>query len=336
MNKSPPLVSIVICTYNGENRIKKLLDSILRVDYPRNKLEIIVVDDGSADRTSGICERHELHPKIIRHDTNKGLAEARNTGIRNSAGEIILFTDDDTEVEPNWVKKMVKNLKNFDIAGGFVSKPENTLITKYYYWKKLNNKFIRKMGIITPENWETHADLIVGCNMGFRRSVFNDIGFFNPALGVHKNAGGGEETDIIYRACINGKKILYDPEVFIIHHHLTSISALIKRGFRYGRSFYLLQQNYGYFRKILTFLVNLKNFGTLIVGLFFISYFGLYILLPLYLFTLPLFLHYKSIYLNYENSKEWMIALVSPFFDFIQETAMELGLIFQTGKDIFR
>ncbi len=113
-----PSVSIVIPAYNEEKTIAKTIDSVLNLDYPKEKLEIIVVDDGSIDRTSEIVEnfkKSDKRIKLIRQD-NSGKGSALNNGLRNSCGEIFTCLDADSFVKPNALKLMMPCFSDGNIA----------------------------------------------------------------------------------------------------------------------------------------------------------------------------------------------------------------------------
>ena len=131
-----PKISVIVCTYNGEKRITHLLDSLKKQTY--KNLEIVIVDDGSSDGTSDIVKKYPF--RLIRHRTNRGLADSRNTGIKSSKGDIIIFTDDDCVADKNWVREIAKCYsKNRDInaAGGRIEPYSlNTYFEKYEYYGK--------------------------------------------------------------------------------------------------------------------------------------------------------------------------------------------------------
>jgi hypothetical protein len=98
-----PKVSVVICAYNAEPTMEACLTSLQALRYPA--FEVIVVDDGSTDRTGAIADSFEgIH---VIHQENKGLSAARNVGIAASLGEIVAFTDSDCVVDPDWLHYLV-------------------------------------------------------------------------------------------------------------------------------------------------------------------------------------------------------------------------------------
>lgn len=107
-----PLLSIIIPVYNVEDYIRQCIDSILTQTY--REFEIILVDDGSIDKCSSICDEYALadgRVKVI-HKENGGLSDARNTGIHKALGEYLLFIDGDDFIEKNSLEKIVKAFKS--------------------------------------------------------------------------------------------------------------------------------------------------------------------------------------------------------------------------------
>src|SRR2546430_5882272 len=93
-----PRVSVVVCTYNGRRTIRDCLEGLSRLAYPN--YEVIVVDDGSTDDTAAVVRRYDC--RLIRTE-NRGLANARNTGLEAATGEIVAYIDDDAYPDPEWL-----------------------------------------------------------------------------------------------------------------------------------------------------------------------------------------------------------------------------------------
>lgn len=106
--KSLPVISVIIPIYNVEKYLKKCIDSIVYQTY--EKLEIILVDDGSTDSSGEICNEYEKKDNriIVFHKENGGLADARNYGIKRANGEYITFVDSDDFVEKNYVEELYR------------------------------------------------------------------------------------------------------------------------------------------------------------------------------------------------------------------------------------
>src|SRR3990172_13043137 len=96
-------VSIVVPAYHAEHAIGPLLDSLGRLDYP--EYEVIIVNDGSKDRTREIIEQY---PVRLINQTNRGASAARDAGLRAASGEIVAYVDSDVAVTPDWLKQIVQ------------------------------------------------------------------------------------------------------------------------------------------------------------------------------------------------------------------------------------
>ncbi len=105
------LVSCILTTYNRCNFLKRSLDSIINQTY--KNVEILIIDDFSSDNTGEIIKNYgDSRIRYIRHSSNKGLAQSRNTGMKNSNGEFIAFLDDDDEWLPDKIKEQLNVFKN--------------------------------------------------------------------------------------------------------------------------------------------------------------------------------------------------------------------------------
>lgn len=110
-NKEMPLVSVIIPTYKRKDKLKRLLNSLLESDYPKDKMEIIVVVDGDGEDYSALIKEF---PKVrfIFNENEQFLAESRNIGIRNSRGEYLFIIDDDNIVDRKCITELVKFMEN--------------------------------------------------------------------------------------------------------------------------------------------------------------------------------------------------------------------------------
>lgn len=112
-----PLVSIVIPTYNRKDKLARLLESILNSNYPKDKIEIIVVDDASTDGTYGEIQENFPSVNVIRNERERLLAGSRNVGIKNSRGKFIFFIDDDNVVDQNTISELIKTMMGNEKIG---------------------------------------------------------------------------------------------------------------------------------------------------------------------------------------------------------------------------
>src|SRR6266480_6290411 len=108
-----PSVSVIVPVRNGESTIADCLDAILATDYPADRREILVVDNGSSDGTSALIQSR---PVRYLREHRRGVSNARNRGIAESNGEILAFVDADCLVEPQWLAELVRPFDDPEIG----------------------------------------------------------------------------------------------------------------------------------------------------------------------------------------------------------------------------
>ena len=109
-----PFVSVIIPVLNGERTIRDCLVSLLRMDYPAGRRVILIVDNGSTDRTAEIIKGYPVHYLC---EERRGAAAARNTGIQASSGAILAFTDADCVVSTGWASELVRGFEDEGVGG---------------------------------------------------------------------------------------------------------------------------------------------------------------------------------------------------------------------------
>lgn len=214
-------VSIIICTYNGGENIVESIKSIVHQIYPGDGYEILVVDDGSTDNTEDIVQKimedSQCDLKYFKQ-ANHGLSAARNFGIEKSDGDIIAFVDDDCIADKDWLKNLAEAYTSEDIVavGGKVISILDTTPPKFFAGKV--NDGTGFFGDFDRGEHRKAVDWIIGCNMSFKRSVFEKFGLFDTAIGRKKNLPlSYEEVDICNRISKADYKILYEPKARIYH-----------------------------------------------------------------------------------------------------------------------
>lgn len=137
-----PLVSIIMPVYNGEKHIENTIKSIKNQIY--TNFELIIVNDGSTDKTQKICEKYKktINMKLI-NKVNEGVSVARNTGIKNASGEYITFIDSDDLYHRNYINKLCDEI---------ISKSSDWVICNYSYFEKINKDIIFEGKINTKKD----------------------------------------------------------------------------------------------------------------------------------------------------------------------------------------
>jgi GT2 family glycosyltransferase len=215
-----PRVSVVICAYNAADTLEDNLRSIDQLTYP--DYEVILVNDGSKDRTSEIGR---AHPRVRVIDTpNQGLSAARNVGLAEATGDIVAYTDADTRVDRDWLTFLVQPFVNSDVVG---SGGPNVVPADD---PPIAQCIARAPGGPTHVLLDDRiAEHVPGCNMAFRRDALLAIGGFNA---VYLRAG--DDVDVCWRLQARGWKIGFASAALVWHHHRNSVNAYWRQQVGYG------------------------------------------------------------------------------------------------------
>lgn len=312
---------------NGGTTIKALLESLLEVHYSKEKIDIVIVDGNSTDKTRDIVAKYPVELLI---EKKEGPNVARNTGFKHTDGEIIVFTDADCIVPKNWIKKTVENFRNSKIGcvGGNVKGLDDDFLSKY-----ADNSIFPTMRTFKKRK-ETYSigplkGCPVGCNMSFRREALEDAGGFDESIRY-----SFEEDEAIERMCKTGYKVILDPQVLVWHKHRSNLKDILKQSFKYGKGAgNLLKRPKNQKLVQRWFLINLFGLAQVILTMGFMAFlimtakweilflvFLTAVLLPL--FGLMTFYVYRA-----QQSKEYKSILVYPFIDFLRALAFCSGEI---------
>ncbi|GAB2515574.1 glycosyltransferase family 2 protein [Nocardia heshunensis] len=239
-----PAITVVVATRGRPESLRRCLEALLRLDYPR--YEIVVVDNDPPDDATAtmIAERFGDRVRYVREDV-RGLAAAHNHGLAIADGRIVAFTDDDVIVDRLWLA---------GIAEGFDATPDVGCVT----------------GLILPAELETPAQLLLeqhggfdkgftarifdmdghrpedplfpftagrfgsGANMAFDTAVLRGLGGFDPAIGIGTRARGGDDLAAFFRVVVGGHRLVYQPSALVWHHHHREMAALRNQVYGYG------------------------------------------------------------------------------------------------------
>ncbi len=214
------LVSVIIPAKNEEGNIERCLNSLMCVDYPKDNIEIIVVDNGSLDKT--VCIAKKYGAKVF-VEPNLTIAGMRNLGAKNSKGDILAFVDADVSVSKDWIKNAI-NFLQVDSVGCVGCSPsipvDSTWVEKVWHLHKKG-----KPETITPK-W------IASMNMFVKRDVFIEIGGFNESLKTC------EDVDLGYRLS-KKYKIIWSKKIKAIHYgEAKNLKHLFRKEFWRGKNNY--------------------------------------------------------------------------------------------------
>ncbi len=234
-----PGVSVIVCTYNRCSSLADTLTALASQDLDTDRWELLVVDNNSRDDTRATVERFRLaHPALrcrYLFQPAQGLSHARNLGIAQAQGALIVFTDDDVLPEPDWLRRATALMESRDCAafGGYIA-PIWEHAPPRWLTERFHGFIAIRMDTRGPFELGEHDELPFGANMGFRREVFDRLGVFDTALGRKGNVlAGGEEWDLFRRVQASGGRIVYAPDIRV--HHKVEAFRLRKSYFRRWR-----------------------------------------------------------------------------------------------------
>lgn len=239
-------ISIIICTYNRDVFLPTALESVRNQSLEKEKYEIIVINNNSSDNTQEICENFknefpELNFRVV-VEKRQGLSYARNRGINEAKGEYIAYIDDDAIADKDYAKNIIntfREYKDYDALGGKVSPiyesgREPKWLSKYSWGmvaKIDNGDSVKSFSPKYP----------AGCNMVFRKKVFETIGDFNTDL-----ANRCDDRYIFNQMKAKEKKTLYNPEIKVDHfipESRVTDEGVMKIAFLSGSEYRKLFQN---------------------------------------------------------------------------------------------
>lgn len=241
--------SIIICTYNRHDSLKDALDHLLKLCANQQNYEIIIVDNNSKDNTKElvILYTKKFNGKLkYFFEPKKGMPYARNAGINEAKGEIVVFIDDDSLVQERWLENLIKpyidNPKIGAVGGRVIDKTEIKYQTNEQKVGALSRegKQICNFGLDTKQIIE--VDWITGCNMSFRREALLKTGGFDPG---YTGTGSFEEVDMSTRIRKFGYIILFNPEAAVIHTLAPRIGGIQREG--HLRAVFYFHRNFSYF-----------------------------------------------------------------------------------------
>jgi len=264
-----PLVSIIIPVRNRPEEIEICLSSLGQLDYPKERMEIIVVDDASVDNTPDVASEFEVN--VICLKEHKQASYCRNLAAEGAKGDILAFIDSDCLADPLWLRELVPAFqeKSVGAVGGMVDS---------YFGKKGLDRYEAVKSSLNVCSWFRRSGendpffYVPSCNLLVRRELFLRLGGFREEMHV------GEDVDLCWRLQDARHYVEFRPQGRVFHRHRNRIWPFCSRRFDYGTSEPLLQQMHSKRSKQLIFPPGAFLFWSIAVLAILLKYAPLFVL----------------------------------------------------------
>ncbi len=224
------LNSVIIPTLNRYQFLERCLISLIQQNYSQDDYEILVIDNGSTDRTQQITEKiiqqNPNHNIRYIYEPEPGLLSGRHRGALEAKGEICIFVDDDIEADPDWLKAISESFQDpsVQLVGGRnlpkYEVPPPSWLECFWQTHKFG-KFLGELSLLDfgEEVREIDANFIWGLNFSIRRQALFDLGGFHPdCIAKHlQHFQGDGETGLTIKANETGYKAIYQPQSLVWH-----------------------------------------------------------------------------------------------------------------------
>jgi glycosyltransferase involved in cell wall biosynthesis/GT2 family glycosyltransferase len=241
-------VSVVICTRDRPDSVRTTVRSILACEYPSERLEVIVVDNASKTDAVARLTQEDFEggvPFRVVQEPEPGLSNARNKGLREATGQIVVFADDDVEVDRDWLAMLVGPFARSERVGATSGTTlPGALETPAQRWVegfggRVRGFETRVFDLLDPPVDQplfpfTVGELGAGRNMAFRRDVLIEQGGFDPALGPGTLAHDGDDIEALLRVLLSERQVIHEPGAIVWHAHPRDYRELEQRVWGYG------------------------------------------------------------------------------------------------------
>lgn len=240
-------ITVIIPTYNRAETLRICLEALSAQTFPASGAEILIVDDGSRDNTAGVAasfiKEGAVETRYLRQE-NKSPAAARNLGVKNAAGELVLFIGDDIIAAPDLLARHVAWHRDNPADGaallGYVTWDPALEVTPFMYWLENGGP---QFGFNQLEDG-AEADprgYFYTCNISLKRRFLNEKGLFDEEFPY----AAFEDSELGYRLRGAGLKLFFDRKAYAWHHHYTSLNDACGRMIKVGESRKILNRKIG-------------------------------------------------------------------------------------------
>lgn len=312
-------ISVIIPSYNSERTIVSCVESVINA-LPIKK-EIILVDDGSIDRTSELISHYPV--RLFRMAKNSGCAAAKNKGAALSTGKIIFFVDSDTIVEKNFFLELLEALKNGRVgAVGGIMLPFDDGIVSFSFAVRFFESFP------LTETKTREIPSTPGGGSAYPRKLFEVMKGFDETI------GSCEDRDLNDRIRNAGYRILLVPSAKLYHCHPTSLKVVVKKWFLYGKYFFK-QNKKNKSKKEITFVLGWAFSCILLLSIAISSGNIFFWLLSLLDFSFPWLLFYSKPTFIVWSQQRKIKYLAIPIIHQLVILSRTCGILYAAVKNLF-
>ncbi len=216
---SLPRVTVAICTWNRAAFLRQTLAGIARQDWPADRLEALVIDNNSTDDTKAVVAEFAAGPHAPRHvfEARQGLDHARNRGLAEAAGDILIFADDDILMESDWARQLAApfiadTAQRIGCVGGEVVPVFPDGLPDWVREWHAPLAFRSDAGPVSA------AQSPMGANLAFPRWIFEKVGPFAAGMDRQgKNLFGGGDAEMVRRVRAAGFEVWFVPAAKVLH-----------------------------------------------------------------------------------------------------------------------
>ena len=238
------LTAYIPC-YNVEAHVESAIQALLRQTRPPD--EILIIDDGSTDRTLEIASRHPV--RVIRHGSNKGLAAARNTAFLHARCGLVAALDADVAPSPDWLERLLEAFADPRVAGSGGRLIEKHTDTAADEWRAL--QLSQDLGETRIEIvWPSHKRL-GGFGTIFRKEAVRQAGGYDESLSTNY-----EDVDMSERLLRARHKLIFEPRAVAYHLRRDTLASVVRTAWRWN--FWIHYRQGGYNNIWLKALMNFR------------------------------------------------------------------------------
>jgi len=216
------VLSVAICTYNRAPLLGRALDSVRNQTWAGDALEILVVDNGSTDRTRDLVAAAQLEDIRIRYvvESKAGIAHARNRALHEARGEYLAFIDDDAWAEGDWLQNLIRAIESIRPTPECVVGPVSLVWEgeRPDWFPTRFESLLCRYDMGSKPRFLDAGGYLLTTNSLFHRETLLALGGLRADLGHKRNQLiGGEDNEIFQRLIANGYRVYYQPTACVSH-----------------------------------------------------------------------------------------------------------------------